>query len=481
MNRKLLVSVFNPQEAREAMIGGGRIIDSEDPRSALGSISPLQVMDISDTVVSFKKNLEVQLSTNIGEEQYIYDCYDDGYAVLKSTYEIKSKASQAAAGIACAMGTVAHPCNIVKVGVDSMPMALVKEVLTEVVTTLKYSAQCRTTQVMSVFFVQDLDAWNERKGLEHVRRELVGLGKYISCQEEDPAAFNLEHYAVDNLRSWDGEYYFTAQKDVSLASLIKVGALRPGSEHAHVKLNEVRPHSDFFPGISDASTTRAVLKAMVDVTADSGAGAIMLDNRVQSKIARICSVDTASEGLVDINPLYTDYAGLPYHGVLSLEDIRFFVDYCHHRGIEASLAGSLQSAHAQQVWVKAPQLDQMANRDAASGICVVPGSAERGIDSRQHRAIKSTLVRGIVPPEQGGILNIPEGLKGNRLAMSTMKRLVAMIKAERRNLQLPELEVFFSDPFGKLAECDLSMEDMGDLMPTSHIRRDTTVQLGKGA
>lgn len=32
LNRKLLVSVFNSQEAREAILGGGRIIDSEDPK-----------------------------------------------------------------------------------------------------------------------------------------------------------------------------------------------------------------------------------------------------------------------------------------------------------------------------------------------------------------------------------------------------------------------------------------------------------------
>ncbi len=35
-NRKLLVSLFNAQEAREAVLGGARIVDSEDPKSALG-------------------------------------------------------------------------------------------------------------------------------------------------------------------------------------------------------------------------------------------------------------------------------------------------------------------------------------------------------------------------------------------------------------------------------------------------------------
>ena len=62
-NRKLLVSVFNAQEAEEAILGGGRIIDSEDPKSALGNIKPRHIMAVSDAVLDFKRNLEIQLST----------------------------------------------------------------------------------------------------------------------------------------------------------------------------------------------------------------------------------------------------------------------------------------------------------------------------------------------------------------------------------------------------------------------------------
>lgn len=54
-NRKLLVSVFSQQEAREAILGGARIIDSEDPRSALGNIKPQRIMDISDAVLDAKR------------------------------------------------------------------------------------------------------------------------------------------------------------------------------------------------------------------------------------------------------------------------------------------------------------------------------------------------------------------------------------------------------------------------------------------
>jgi len=448
LNRKLLVSVFNTQETREAIMGGGRIIDSEDPRGALGCISPLQVMEIADTVVSYKKNMDVQLSTNIGEEQYIYNRWDDGFATIKSTYEIKSKAAQAAIGVARAMGTEAHPCNLVKVGVDRMPEALIKEVLSEIVTTLKYSEGCRSSQVMAIFFIQDMEAWNERKKLPYVRKELVALGKYISADEDDKDAFDLRDYAINNLRNWDNEFFFDEGATITLESLISCGLLREGTKHTFVKLNELRPHSDFFPNVEDASTTRAVLSAMVDVTAESGCGSIMLDNRSQSKISRICSVDTSSEGLVDINPYLTNESGLAYHGVLSLDDIKFFVDYCHHKGIEANLAGSLQSLHAQQIWVKAPQLDQMSNRDAASAILVAPESKEQGLDTRQHRVIKATLVRGIVPPEQGGVLNVPQKLSDNTDAMSAIRETIDMVEKERDTLGLPKLKTYFTDLYG---------------------------------
>src|SRR5262245_42633596 len=66
LNRKLLNSVYNAQESREAVLGGARIVDCEDPRSALGNIKPREIMDIADAVLDFHRDLDVQLSTNIG-------------------------------------------------------------------------------------------------------------------------------------------------------------------------------------------------------------------------------------------------------------------------------------------------------------------------------------------------------------------------------------------------------------------------------
>ena len=135
-NRKLLVSVYNAQEAREAVLGGARIIDSEDPKSALGNISPRRIMDVSDAVLDFNRDLDVQLSTNIGEDQLLFRRSQSGQAIEKSRDEIAGKAAQAALGVCLSMGTRVNPVNIVKVGVDGMEVDRIGQVMTEVVSTL---------------------------------------------------------------------------------------------------------------------------------------------------------------------------------------------------------------------------------------------------------------------------------------------------------------------------------------------------------
>src|SRR5438552_2811177 len=92
-----------------------RIIDSEDPRSALGNIKPRQIMDISDAVLNYKRDLEVQVATSIGEDQLLFRRSETGQAIEKSPYEKAGKASQAALGIANSMGVNVHPSPLVKV------------------------------------------------------------------------------------------------------------------------------------------------------------------------------------------------------------------------------------------------------------------------------------------------------------------------------------------------------------------------------
>lgn len=461
-NRKLLVSVFNAQEAREAVVGGGRIIDSEDPRSALGNIKPRQIMAISDVVLNYARDLDVQLSTNIGEDQLLFDRSPSGLAIEKSPYEIAGKAAQSAIGVTCAMGTRVHPCNLVKVGVDGMNVDMVREVLEEVVLTLNRTEQFCHCQVMSVLFAQDMDVWDQRKRLDAVRRELVGLHEFHSLDSkspeecrQDPDAFDLCEYAVGFLRGRDERVLFNDPGQVSLGTLIAAGVLPEGSNHTYVGLNELFPHRRYFPQLAggERRTNRAVIRAMVDVTAEAGADAIMLDTRIQSKVARICLVDTASDGLRDINRFDVSNE-TPRQGILSLAEIRFFVEYCHYRGVEANVAGSVQSYQAQQLWVEIPELDQVSTRGAASGVPREPDGAETGADTRQHRVIKRSLVRGLAAPEHGGVMNFPAKMKDNPDARRAIDEVCERVAAGRQELGLPALEAYFVDRYGNPERID---------------------------
>lgn len=456
-DRKLLVSVFDAQEAREAILGGGRIIDSEDPRSALGNIKPRQIMAISDAVLGSKRDLDIQLSTNIGEDQLLFDRSETGQALQKSPYEIAGKAAQAAIGVSCAMGTRVHPSNLVKVGVDGMRVELVGEVLAEVVDTLNRTEQYSHCQVMSVLFAQDMSIWEERRALDAVRRVMVGLREFHPARDvpdeeaerEARGIFDLRDQAVGTLRSWDNRPLFSNRAEVSLGRLIQLEVLPEGSDHSYVALNELFPHQKYFPHIARGRrTTREVIKAMVDATADAGAHAIMLDTRIQSKVARVSLLDTSSDGLVDLNA-FDVRDGIARRGILSLEDVRFFVDYCHYRNIEANLAGSFQSYQAQQVWVQVPEVDQVSTRGGSSGVAIDPYVSQGGDDTRQHRIIKRTLVRGLAPPEFGGVLNIPADWEGNAEALDAVREVERRIQDGRARQGLPKLETYFVDRTGK--------------------------------
>jgi uncharacterized protein (UPF0264 family) len=458
-NRKLLVSVFSAQEAREAVLGGGRIIDSEDPRSALGNIRPMQIMAVSDAVLDFKRDLDVQLSTNIGEDQLLFDRSPTGRAIEKSPYEIAGKASQAAIGVACSMGTRVHPCNIVKVGLDGMELEKLTEVLSEVVITLRRTENYSHTQVMAVLFAQDLALWEQRKSDDAVRRVLVELREFFpSGPGRD--SFDLRSLAVGTLRDSQNRALFGQAEQVSLGSLVSNGVLPSGSNDALVELNPLFDHNQFFPGLASGNkTNRAVIQAMVDATADSGAQAIMLDTSILIKVSNVCLVDTSDSEMVDLNRFRISN-GMLQQGILHLDDIRFFVDYCHYRGVAANVAGSLESYQAQQLWVLVPELDQLSTRGAASAVDINPTGTGTAADTRQHRVIKRNLVRGLAPPEHGGVLNLPAAWLDNADARSACHEARELIASKRRDFGWPDLETYFVNSRGQRVA---SMDEQGRL------------------
>lgn len=449
-NRKLLVSVFNAQEAREAVLGGGRIIDSEDPRTALGNIKPTQIMDISDAVLDFGRSLEVQLSTNIGEDQLLFDRSADGRALEKTPYEIAGKAAQAAIGVAASMGMRVHPVGIVKVGLDGMRVEMLKDVLAEVKRTLDRTEHYCRSQVMSVLFAQDQASWGQRRSAASVIKQLVQIGEYQPAKTGDDGAVDLITLAKEMTRR-DGTKYFKEGDVITKEALIAVGLLPPDAATSLVRPNDLFAHDRYFPDlVSDGSkrTNRAVIKAMVDATADAGGDSIMIDTSILSKAARICLVDTRGSELFDLNRYDVSSDGLETTGILPLDDLRFFVDYCHFRGVAANLAGSIQSFQAQQLWVLIPELDQISTRGGASAVAYDPSGASAGGGSRHERVIKRQLVRGLTAPEHGGVLNIPERWKENPEAMGRVKETIMMVSERRKAQDLPPLETYFVDKFG---------------------------------
>jgi uncharacterized protein (UPF0264 family) len=449
-NRKLLVSVFNAQEAREAVLGGGRIIDSEDPKSALGNISPRHIMAVSDAVLDFDRDFDVQLSTNIGEDQLLFRRSQTGQAIEKSRYEIAGKAAQAALGVALSMGTRVHPVNYVKVGVDGMAVDKVHEVLSEVVSTLRRTESLSHGQVMSVLFAQNLLPWTERRTTDSVRRTLVELREFNPAESDEAGAFDIKPFAGTLRDSASGAVLFPDASQVSLATLIQRGVLPSGANGTFIKTNDLFEHRTYFPDIAAGATktTEAVIKAMVDVTAEAGADAIMIDTSILSKVSNICLVDTRGSDMVDINSLAVR-DGMAQQGILTLEELRFFVDYCHYRGVAANVAGSIDSYQAQQLWALIPNLDQASTRGSASGVDRDPSAGGViGENTRQRRVIRRHLVRGLAPPEHGGVLNLPEKLKTTPGAAERIEALVAMLSESRKRNDEPPLETFWVDPYG---------------------------------
>ena len=244
---------------------------------------------------------------------------------------------------------------------------------------------------------------------------------------------------------------FTEPSQVSLATLIQRDVLPLGSDGPYTRTNELFEHRKYFPQIASGSqrTTKAVIKAMVDVTAESGANTIMIHTSILTKVINACLIDTRSDGMVDINS-HVVRDGTVQQGILSLDDLQFFVDYCHYRGVAANVAGSIESYQAQQLWVLLPELDQAFNakRGFRSGSRPLQRrSGRRGYPTAPR--YQRNLVRGLAPPEHGGVLNLPESLKTAANAGGHVKELIAFLRDRRKALGFPELQAYWVDAFGQ--------------------------------
>lgn len=366
-NRRLLISVFTPQEVREALVGGARIIDCEDPRTSLGNISPYAIMTLSAAVLAWKRDETIQISTNIGEDQLLFDKGQNGVALQKFPSELAGKAAQAALGVAAAMGTQAHPVNIIKIGIDAMPIDLVREVLTDVVRTVRRDPHFGRAQIVPVFFIRDMEHWNERKHDPSVIKQLIELREF----------FPDEHGDID---------LATLYTAAELARILPEDA-----SSTNVRLNELHPYANFGFG----KNTQDAVKKAVDVCAETGVDGLMLDTSIQLKIVRVSMLKHQKNS----SDRGTDGKLPPREGIMTLDEARYFCEYCHWMGLESYLAGSIQDYHAPTLW-SIEALDSIAVRGGASVVVNEPGSGASGKDTRHDRRIARDAVRRFVPPEQ---------------------------------------------------------------------------------
>lgn len=387
-----MISVFDAQEAREAILGGARVIDCEDPAGALGDISPQRVSLIARAVIGYKRDLEIQISTNIGENQMLFKRDDAGRAVQRFPNEIAGKAAQAALGVAAAMGTDVHPVNIVKIGLDGMPRDIAWETLREAITTLHDCPYFDRSQVVAVFFALDLKLWNERKSNPTVIRDLLLLREYVVDPNGDidieklfgkdaPTMEAIWEKNKTNFELFDGGETYSGQKPKSRVRLTEL----------------VDPRSLGYEERCGEDYKMTFLYELADLTAEAGADGIMIDTRIHTKVARMCCL---KDGTANEKP--DPMSGLPLKGIYTIKEFGTYAQYCHEKGIEFWASGSIQPYQAQKVWhVDDGVVDAMAVRSGASApprTIHRPGERASVIDNRGSRKVYRDLVAVYAPP-----------------------------------------------------------------------------------
>lgn len=387
-NQRLLISVYDGQEAREAIVGGARVIDCEDPAGALGDISPRRVMQIADSVIAYKRNLEVQISTNIGENQMLFKRDDAGRAVQRFSNEIAGKASQAALGVAAAMGTDTHPVNIIKVGLDGMPRDIALATLQEVVQTVHSNPYFRRSEVVSVFFAQSLEEWAKRKQNKIVIRDLLLLREFIVDPKGD----------IDIAQLFKDDE--TARRAIWEANSSNTDLYAPGNQTPKSKVRLTDLHDTRLLGYKEhppEDYRMTFLYDLADLTAEAGADGVMIDTRIHSKVAYICCLDDGTSK----EPAHPE-SGLKRKGIYSIKEFGTYAQYCHERSISFWASGSVMPYQAQLVWAEQNGIiDAMAVRSGATALPRTvprPGAGGTTFNNRASKRVYRDLVAVYAPP-----------------------------------------------------------------------------------
>ena len=378
--RKLLVSLFNPEEVRAAVAGGADIIDCEDATAKVGMFKPRTIGDIAFAVSQNDPRRRLRISANIGFDLRLYQNGPSGRAVARSLEEVQAKAAQEALGIAAAMDTGEGRPNIVKCGIDGLPRDWITPVVEAVKSALSQSSRFRNHQVICGILETHRPAWEARRGDATVIKNLIAVGQ-----------FHFDPEGTIDIRD-----HLTPEQAEAL--------MRGVTDNPRATL--VEPYDP--ERLDLPADARERLRMMVDLIRAGGADGVMIDTPVPAKMANISLVRLADnpddpERLADTGTKI---------GVFDVSMLRWFSEYCAYRFMETWLAGSINAEHAAAL-SKIEHVDVVLNRGSSSEALQklyptldAEGAFEDMADARFSRRIRASNVAAmaatLVPRQQGG-------------------------------------------------------------------------------
>lgn len=366
--RRLLVSLFNPEEVRAAVAGGADVIDCEDATAKVGMFRPRTIGDIAFAVRQNDRAGRVRISANIGFELRLYQTDGKGRAVARSLDEVKAKAGQEALGIAAAMDTGDHRPNIVKCGVDGLPRAWIRPVVEAAKQALAQSYRYQDHQLVVGVLETHAAAWNARKGNNDVIGRLAKVAQFVF----DP----------------DGPIDVTDYLSVAESTALMSGV----TDNPRASLVEPSdPEALGWP-----TSARERLKMVADEVRAAGGDGVMVDTPVSAKMAGIALVRHGDDVL---EVQLADPAVRA--GVFDLPTLTWFSEYCAYNFLETWLAGSINTQDAAAL-AKLEHVDVVLNRGTSSEdvrklypTLAAGGDFDGLQDARFTRRIRASNVAGM--------------------------------------------------------------------------------------
>lgn len=370
--RRLLVSLFNPEEVRAAVAGGADVIDCEDATAKVGMFRPRTIGDIAIAVRQNDREGRCRISANIGFEPRLYVADPKGRAVSRSLDETMAKVGQEVLGIAAAMDTGDHRPNIVKCGIDGIPREWLTDIVAAGKSALRESSRYQDHQLVVGILETDGQAWNARKSDAAVIERLVRVGQFVF----DPDG------PIDL-----GQIFRTEAEKAELARLMLGVATSPQASPAE----PVDPASLNWP--QDA---RERLKMAVDAVRAGGGDGVMIDTPVTAKLANIVLLQ---HGNNPPDPGAKDEKGAyPRFGVFDIKMLQWFSEYCAYNQLETWLAGSINAADAAALGAL-EHVDVVLNRGTSSELnrvlyptLAAEGAFDGAPDARFSRRIRAANV-----------------------------------------------------------------------------------------